>query len=62
MSILDQKQLIESIHPFELLSSSELDNLMKKVDIAYYPKATLLISPSLTSIVFYMIIKGSVKE
>jgi len=62
MSILDQKQLIESIHPFELLSSHELDNLMKKVDIAYYPKDTLLISPTLTSIVFYIIIKGSVKE
>ena len=62
MSILDQKKLIESIHPFELLSSTELDNLMKKVDIAYYPKGTLLISPTLTSIVFYIIIKGSVKE
>jgi len=62
MSILDQKKLIESIHPFELLSSNELDNLMKKVDIAYYPKDTLLISPTLPSIVFYIIIKGSVKE
>jgi len=62
MSILDQKKLIESIHPFELLSSTELDNLMKKVDIAYYPKDTLLISPTLSSIVFYIIIKGSVKE
>ena len=62
MSILDQKKLIESIHPFELLSSNELDNLMKKVDIAYYAKDTLLISPTLTSIVFYIIIKGSVKE
>ncbi len=62
MSILDQKQLIESIHPFELLSSNELDSLMKKVDIAYYPKGTLLISPTLASIVFYIIIKGSVAE
>lgn len=62
MSILDQKKLIESIHPFELLSSNELDTLMGKIDIAYYPKDTLLISPTLTSIVFYIIIKGSVKE
>ena len=62
MSILDQKKLIESIHPFELLSSNELDNLMSKLDIAYYPKDTLLISPSLESIVFYIIIKGSVDE
>ncbi|MCW8895383.1 putative nucleotidyltransferase substrate binding domain-containing protein [Sulfurimonas sp.] len=62
MSILDQRKLIESIHPFELLSSSALDTLMKKIDIAYYPKDTLLISPSLESIAFYIIIKGSVKE
>ena len=62
MSILDQKKLIESIHPFELLSSKELDNLMNKIDIAYYPKDTLLISKTLTSIAFYIIIKGSVNE
>jgi len=62
MSILDQRKLIESIHPFELLSSNELDSLMAKIDIAYYPKDTLLISKTLTSIAFYIIIKGSVNE
>ena len=62
MSILDQRKLIESIHPFELLSSKELDNLMKKIDIAYYTKDTLLISKTLPSIAFYIIIKGSVQE
>ncbi|MDA3908564.1 MAG: DUF294 nucleotidyltransferase-like domain-containing protein [Sulfurimonas sp.] len=62
MSILDQRKLIESIHPFELLSRTTLDNLMKKIDIAYYPKDTLLISKNLPSIAFYIIIKGSVTE
>ena len=62
MSILDQKKLIESIHPFELLSSKELSNLMAKIDIAYYTKDTLLISKNLSSIAFYIIIKGSVNE
>ena len=62
MSILDQRKLIESIHPFEFLSSKELDNLMAKVDIAYYPRDTLLISKNLASIAFYIIIKGSVNE
>lgn len=62
MSILDQRRLIESIHPFELLSSFELDNLMGKIDIAYYTKETLLISPTLQSIAFYIIIKGQVAE
>lgn len=62
MSILDQRKLIESIHPFELLSSTSLDNLMGKIDIAYYPNSTLLISPTISSIAFYIIIKGSVTE
>ena len=62
MSILDQRKLIESIHPFELLSSNELDNLMSKIDIAYYPAETLLLSKTLPSIAFYIIIKGSVNE
>lgn len=62
MSILDQRKLIASIHPFELLSPLTLDNLMKKIDIAYYPKNTLLISKNLPSIAFYIIIKGSVNE
>lgn len=62
MSILDQRKLIESIHPFELLSSTTLDSLMKKIDIAYYPKDTLLISNSISSIALYIIIKGYVDE
>ncbi len=62
MSLLDQRKLIASIHPFELLSSSELDSLMQKIDIAYYTKETLLISKSIPSIAFYIIIKGYVSE
>jgi CBS domain-containing protein len=62
LSILDQRKLIESIHPFKLLGKSTLDNLMKKIDISYYPKETLLISKNLPSIAFYIIIKGSVTE
>ena len=62
MSILDQRKLIESIHPFELLSSTSLDNLMNKIDIAYYPRDTVLLSKNISSIAFYIIIKGSVSE
>ncbi|MEA2073850.1 MAG: putative nucleotidyltransferase substrate binding domain-containing protein [Campylobacterota bacterium] len=62
MSILDQRKLIESIHPFDLLGGDDLDNLMDKIDIAYYAKDTLLISKGLESIAFYVIIKGSVTE
>jgi len=62
LSILDQRKLVESIHPFGLLSSVELDKLMQKIDIAYYTKDTLLISKSIPSIAFYIIIKGAVNE
>lgn len=62
MSILDQRKLIKSIHPFDLLGEKDLDNLMGKIDIAYYTKDTLLISKTLPSIAFYIIIKGSVTE
>ncbi|MDY0122430.1 MAG: putative nucleotidyltransferase substrate binding domain-containing protein [Sulfurimonas sp.] len=62
MSILDQRKLIESTHPFELLEPTTLDHLMQKIDIAYYPKDTLLFSKNIPSIAFYIIIKGSVSE
>lgn len=62
MSIQEQRRLVESIHPFGLLSSFSMDALMKKIDIAYYPKDTLLISKKIPTIAFYIIIKGSVKE
>ncbi|MDD2357146.1 MAG: putative nucleotidyltransferase substrate binding domain-containing protein [Thiovulaceae bacterium] len=62
MSIFEQRKLIESIHPFGLLSPTILDDLMQKMDIAYYPRGTLLISKTLSSIAFYIIIKGSVSE
>ncbi|QFR48922.1 CBS domain-containing protein [Sulfurimonas lithotrophica] len=62
MSLLDQRKLIKSIHPFDLLGEKDLDNLMGKIDIAYYTKDTLLISKNLPSIAFYIIIKGSVTE
>lgn len=62
MSKQDQRKLIESIHPFGLLSKESMDALMQKIDIAYYPSKTLLISPSISSIAFYIIIKGSVTE
>jgi CBS domain-containing protein len=62
MSIFDQKKLIESIHPFGMLSPSALDDLIKRMDIAYYPKGTLLFSKSISSVAFYIVIKGSVTE
>lgn len=62
MSLLDQKQLLASIHPFEDLDPRLLQTAMQSMDIVYYPKDTVLISPQLASEHLYIIIKGSVSE
>jgi CBS domain-containing protein len=62
MSIFDQKQLLASMHPFDLLSPRVIDNLMSNMDIAYYPRDTVLIAPSVAAECLYIIIKGSVRE
>lgn len=62
MSIFDQKQLLASIHPFDDLGDQLLQTTMQSMDIAYYPKDTVLISPQLASEHLYIIIKGSVSE
>ncbi|MBE0499035.1 MAG: cyclic nucleotide-binding/CBS domain-containing protein [Campylobacterales bacterium] len=62
MSILEQQQLLTSIHPFELLDARAISALSAQMDIAYYPKETLLISPRVPAEHLYIIIKGSVHE
>lgn len=62
MSKYDQQQLLASIHPFDLLENRVITQLSTQMDIAYYPKETTLISPTLGSDFLYIIIKGSVHE
>ena len=62
MSKHEQQQLLASIHPFDLLESRVIARLSTQMDIAYYPKETTLISPTLGSEFLYIIIKGSVSE
>lgn len=62
MSLFDQKQLLASMHPFDLLSDRVLEQLMQQMDIAYYPKETVLIAPRVEAVCLYIIIKGSVHE
>lgn len=62
MSIHDQEIFIKEIHPFEKLTQYELDTAFKNMDIAYYPKETILISPEKISDHFFIIIKGEVNE
>lgn len=62
MSLFDQKALLMSIHPFDLLSERMIEKLMTQMDIAYYPKETVLIAPRVRAESLYIIIKGIVNE
>ena len=62
MSLFDQKALLMSIHPFDLLGERMIEKLMRQMDIAYYPKETVLIAPRVRAESLYIIIKGIVNE
>lgn len=62
MSLFDQKALLMSIHPFDLLTERMIEKLMTQMDIAYYPKETVLVAPRVRAESLYIIIKGIVNE
>ncbi|RBQ29540.1 DUF294 nucleotidyltransferase-like domain-containing protein [Aliarcobacter vitoriensis] len=62
MSIQDQESFLSKIHPFEVLSPSQMAMCVQHMDIAYYPKDTILIAPEKIPNYFFIIIKGSVYE
>ena len=62
MSLQDQEAFLSNIHPFEVLSQEQMDICIKHMDIAYYPKDSVLISPEKISDHFFIIIKGTVFE
>lgn len=62
MSLFDQKALLMSIHPFDLLTERMIEQLMTQMDIAYYPKETVLIGPRVRAQSLCIIIKGAVDE
>ena len=62
MSMYDLEAFLRSIHPFQLLSKTEISKAISAMNIAYYKKETLLLSPSKPSEFLYIIIKGEVGE
>lgn len=62
MSIIEQKSFIKAIHPFEHLSSKELDNFAKSMDIAYFERQKVLQKSGSSPTHLYFIIKGFVHE
>lgn len=51
-----------SIHPFDLLSERVIETLMGRMDIAYYPKETVLIAPRVAAESLTIVIRGIVEE
>lgn len=62
MSLQDQSAFLSNIHPFQVLTPDQMDKCIKHMDIAYYPKDSILISPEKISNHFFIIIKGAVYE
>jgi len=62
MSIQDQKTFLSNIHPFQVLTPEQMEICIKHMDIAYYPKDSLLINQEKIPNYFFIIIKGSVYE
>ena len=42
MSIQDQESFLSKTHPFEVLTPSQIATCIEHMDIAYYPKDTVL--------------------
>jgi len=61
MSIVEQKAFLRSIHPFDSLSTKEIELVLGAMDIAYYPKNAILFDENKGPDRFYMIIKGCVE-
>jgi len=62
MSIRDQQTFLSNIHPFQVLTQEQMDMCIKHMDIAYYPKDSILITQEKIPNYFFIIIKGAVYE
>jgi CBS domain-containing protein len=62
MSLQDQELFLSKIPPFQALTQEQMDYCIKYMDIAYYPKDSILITPEKISNHFFIIIKGTVFE
>lgn len=62
MSMYDLEAFLRSIHPFQMLSKTEINKAVQSMNIAYYKKETVLITPFKSSEFLYIIIKGEVGE
>ena len=57
MSLRDQQSFLSNIHPFEELTQNQMDICIEHMDIAYYPKDAILLSPEKIHDHFFIIIQ-----
>ena len=62
MSKSSQEEFLKSYHPFDYLNNIEIALCLNNIDISYYAKDEIIISPSNISKYFFIIIKGEVNE
>jgi CBS domain-containing protein len=62
MSLKTQEEFLQNYHPFDYLNQVEIDLCINNIDISYYAKGEVIISPSNISKYFFIIIKGEVNE
>ena len=62
MSILEQKAFISSIHPFNHLTSDQIDDFIDNLDIAYYKANEIVQAQGSSTEFLFFILKGLIKE
>ena len=62
MSILEQKKVISSIHPFQNLTSEQLDTFVENMDIVYFKKNETVQAQGSTPQSLFFILKGIIQE
>ncbi len=62
MSILEQKQFIKAIHPFENLTKGQLDDFAENIDITYFKANETIQKAQNEPTHLYFILKGMVQE
>lgn len=62
MSILEQKSFLKSIHPFEHLNKTQLEDFAQNIDIVYFKKDEIIQKEAMNPIYLYFVLKGIVQE
>ena len=58
MSMLEQKTFISSIHPFENLTSNQLETFVENIDIVYFKENEIVQKQDSEPTHLYFVLKG----